>query len=82
MKTRGQRRSNFFQDKSVNTSNAYLNFWSTRIEQCVNDGSDQIDLGIGEQTCGLALPMELLIGSSVGAGEWKSPENPFSQYLF
>ena len=39
-----------------------------------NDDSDQIDLGIGEQTCGLTLPMELLIGSSVGAGEWKSPE--------
>jgi len=30
--------------------------------------STQIDLGIGEQTCGLALPMEILIGSSVGAG--------------
>jgi len=30
--------------------------------------SMQIDLGIGEQTCGLALPMEILIGSSVGAG--------------
>jgi len=30
--------------------------------------SKQIDLGIGEQTCGLALPMEILIGSSVGAG--------------
>merc|ERR1712032_94360 len=38
----------------------------------MNDYEDsrsmQIDLGIGEQTCGLALPMELLIGSSVGAG--------------
>jgi metal-sulfur cluster biosynthetic enzyme len=40
--------------------------------QGMNDYEDsrskQIDLGIGEQTCGLALPMTILIGSSVGAG--------------
>jgi len=30
--------------------------------------SMEINLGIGEQTCGLALPMTILIGSSVGAG--------------
>ena len=40
-----------------------------------NVDSDQIDLGIGEQTCGLALPMELLIGSSVGAGERRRRKN-------
>lgn len=34
----------------------------------VESRSMQIELGIGEQTCGLALPMEMLIGSSVGAG--------------
>jgi len=57
---------------STSDSGCSLAFCHNVDRRGMNDYEDsrsmQIDLGIGEQTCGLALPMELLIGSSVGAG--------------
>ena len=37
-------------------------------------------IGIGEQTCGMAVPMQILIGSGVGAGE-RSSCNEFMSKL-